>query len=126
MIRSLSNAMRIWHWTSPRTPVASATSTLQSRHFPFLNTRIRTAAITARTDRFPYAARFDGAECPEGPDSVRDRPIIASDGLKWVVFERAGESLVKIKDTILDPDKTELFLAWLDGAVALNSALRGP
>jgi hypothetical protein len=72
MIRSLSNAMRIWHWTSPRTPVASATSTLQSRHFPFLNCGIRTAAITAHTDRFPYAARFDGAECLEGPDGVRE------------------------------------------------------
>lgn len=48
---------------------------------------------------------------------------IASDGLKWVVFERSGDQLVKLKDTTLDPDKSDLFLAWLDGAVALRSSL---
>jgi hypothetical protein len=48
---------------------------------------------------------------------------IASDGSKWVVFERAGDTLVKVKETILDPDKPDVFLAWLDGAVALKSAL---
>lgn len=48
---------------------------------------------------------------------------IASDGLKWVVFERQGESLVRVKETILDPEKGEEFLAWLDGALALKSAL---
>src|SRR5580658_3526109 len=48
---------------------------------------------------------------------------IASDGLKWVVFERSADQLVKLKDTTLDPDKPEIFLAWLDGAVALKNAL---
>lgn len=48
---------------------------------------------------------------------------IASDGLKWVVFERSADQLVKLKDTTLDPDKPDVFLAWLDGAVALKSAL---
>jgi hypothetical protein len=65
------------------------------------------------------------------PDYLADRERdegerfvgIASDGLKWVVFERSGDQLVKLKDTTLDPDKAELFLAWLDGAVALKSAL---
>lgn len=65
------------------------------------------------------------------PDYLADREReegehfvgIASDGLKWVVFERAADVLVQVKDTTLDPDKGELFLAWLDGAVALRSAL---
>jgi SAM-dependent methyltransferase len=65
------------------------------------------------------------------PDYLADREReegekfvgIASDGLKWVVFERSGAELIKVKDTILDPDKAEAFLAWLDGAVALKSAL---
>ena len=65
------------------------------------------------------------------PDYLADREReegerfvgIASDGLKWVVFERSGDQLVKLKDTTLDPDKSDLFLAWLDGAVALKSAL---
>jgi hypothetical protein len=65
------------------------------------------------------------------PDYLADREReegerfvgIASDGLKWVVFERSGDQLVKLKDTTLDPDKAEIFLAWLDGAVALKDAL---
>ena len=65
------------------------------------------------------------------PDYLADREReegehfvgIASDGLKWVVFERSGGELVKLKDTTLDPDKADVFLAWLDGAVALKSAL---
>ncbi len=65
------------------------------------------------------------------PDYLADREReehehfvgIASDGQKWVVFERNGDQLVKLKETILDPDKPEIFLAWLDGAVALKSAL---
>jgi hypothetical protein len=65
------------------------------------------------------------------PDYLADREReegarfvgIASDGSKWVVFERAGDTLVKVKETILDPDKPDAFLAWLDGAVALKSAL---
>ena len=45
---------------------------------------------------------------------------VASDGLKWVVFERKGGELVKLKETTLDPDKGSVFLAWLDGAIALK------
>jgi hypothetical protein len=62
------------------------------------------------------------------PDYLADREReegarfvgIASDGLKWVVFERDGDSLVKVKETTLNPDKPDTFLAWLDGAVALK------
>jgi len=65
------------------------------------------------------------------PDYLADREReegerfvgIASDGLKWVVFERNGDELVKLKETTLDPDKADAFLAWLDGAVALKSSL---
>lgn len=65
------------------------------------------------------------------PDYLADREReegerfvgIASDGLKWVVFERAAEEIRKVKDTTLDPEKGEMFLAWLDGAVALRSEL---
>jgi hypothetical protein len=65
------------------------------------------------------------------PDYLADREReedqrfvgIASDGLKWVVFERSENTLIKVKETTLDPDKGEQFLAWLDGAVALRSAL---
>ena len=48
---------------------------------------------------------------------------IASDGLKWSVFELANGKLSKIKDTILNPERPREFLAWLDGAVALKSSL---
>jgi hypothetical protein len=65
------------------------------------------------------------------PDYLADREReegerfvgIASDGLKWVVFEREGGELVKLKDTTLDPDDADNFLAWLDGAVALKESL---
>jgi hypothetical protein len=48
------------------------------------------------------------------PDYLADREReegerfvgIASDGLKWVVFERSGDQLVKIKGTTLDPEKS--------------------
>lgn len=48
---------------------------------------------------------------------------IASDGLKWVVFERDGDAIIKIKETTLDPERPEQFLAWLDGVLALKSSL---
>jgi hypothetical protein len=65
------------------------------------------------------------------PDYLADREReegerfvgIASDGLKWVVFERSGEELAKLKETTLDPEKAAVFLAWLDGAVALKESL---
>lgn len=65
------------------------------------------------------------------PDYLSDRERqeretfvgIASDGLKWVIFERRGTELAKIKETTLDPAKPDPFLAWLDGAIALKSSL---
>jgi hypothetical protein len=48
---------------------------------------------------------------------------IASDGLKWAVFERMGDALVKLKETTLDPQQSEEFIAWLDGVLALKSSL---
>jgi len=65
------------------------------------------------------------------PDYLADRERetgerfvgIATDGLKWVVFERQNSQLAKIKETTLDPAKAELFLAWLDGAIALRASL---
>jgi hypothetical protein len=40
-----------------------------------------------------------------------------------VVFELSGGELVKIKETTRDPDKSEQFLAWLDGVLALKASL---
>jgi hypothetical protein len=65
------------------------------------------------------------------PDYLADREReegerfvgVASDGLKWVVFERSGDQLIKLKETTLDRDKGEVFLAWLDGALALKVSL---
>ena len=65
------------------------------------------------------------------PDYLKDREReekqrftgIATDGQAWAVFERVGDAIVKIKDTILDPAKGEQFLAWLDGVLALKSSL---
>lgn len=55
------------------------------------------------------------------PDYLADREReegdrfvgIASDGLRWVVFERVDDTLVKIKETTLDPDKPDAFLHGL-------------
>jgi hypothetical protein len=65
------------------------------------------------------------------PDYLADREReerqhfvgIASDGCKWAVFELAGGKLVKVKETILNPEEAGLFLAWLDGALALKASL---
>lgn len=65
------------------------------------------------------------------PDYLSDREReekvrfvgIASDGLKWVVFELSGGTLVEVKRETLDPDKPEQFLAFLDGAIALKTEL---
>ncbi|MBV8889902.1 MAG: N-6 DNA methylase [Alphaproteobacteria bacterium] len=65
------------------------------------------------------------------PDYLADREReekerfvgIASDGQKWAVFELEAGKLAIIKQTVLDPEKAEPFLAWLDGAVALRSSL---
>ncbi|HEX4079199.1 MAG TPA: N-6 DNA methylase [Rhizomicrobium sp.] len=65
------------------------------------------------------------------PDYLADREReegerfvgIASDGLKWALFELSEGRIVKVKETTLDPESGEQFLAWLDGAVALKSSL---
>ena len=66
------------------------------------------------------------------PDYLADRqreegePFvgIGSDGQKWAVFELTPlRKLEIVKRTLLDPEKPEVFLAWLDGAVALKSSL---
>lgn len=48
---------------------------------------------------------------------------IASDGFRWIVYELANGQLVTIKETTLDPDKGEQFLAWLDGILAIKGSL---
>ena len=48
---------------------------------------------------------------------------VASDGRRWVVLALEGGELVRIKETVLDPDKPGEFLAWLDGALALKVSL---
>lgn len=48
---------------------------------------------------------------------------IASDGRQWIVFELVDGALRRIKDTLLDPDEPEPFLAWLDGVLALKASL---
>jgi len=55
----------------------------------------------------------------EGQDFVG----IASDGRKWALFELSDGKLRKVKETVLNPDEAGLFLAWLDGALALKSSL---
>ena len=65
------------------------------------------------------------------PDYLADRERqdkepyvgIASDGHKWVVLELVDGKLSTVKQTLLDPEKGEAFLAWLDGALALKSSL---
>ncbi|MEN0040988.1 MAG: N-6 DNA methylase [Pseudomonadota bacterium] len=48
---------------------------------------------------------------------------IASDGLKWIVFELRDGVLVRLRETTLDPEQPDVFIAWLDGAVALKTSL---
>ena len=65
------------------------------------------------------------------PDYLRNReeetgePFIgvASDGRLWRVLAREGGALVKVKETVLDPEKPGEFIAWLDGALALKVSL---
>ena len=65
------------------------------------------------------------------PDYLRNReeetgePFIgiASDGRLWRVLALEGGTLVKIKETNLDPEKPGEFIAWLDGALALKVSL---
>lgn len=65
------------------------------------------------------------------PDYLADREReererfvgIASDGQKWAVFELDAGQLVVVKRTTLVPERAGVFLAWLDGALALKSSL---
>ena len=65
------------------------------------------------------------------PDYLADRERetgerfagVATDGLRWVLFELRDGQLEKVKETSLDPSKPEQFLAWLDGAIAIRSSL---
>ena len=65
------------------------------------------------------------------PDYLADREReegerfvgIASDGRAWAAFELEAGVLVRFKETTLDPDRAEPFLAWLDGVVALKASL---
>ena len=65
------------------------------------------------------------------PDYLADRERdegeqfvgIATDGRQWIACELEAGQLVKIKETILDPEQPEQFLAWLDGVVALKVSL---
>ena len=49
---------------------------------------------------------------------------IASDGRLWRVLALDQGKLVRIKETNLNPDKPDEFIAWLDGALALKSPCR--
>ena len=65
------------------------------------------------------------------PDYLSDRERetgekyvgIASDGLKWIVYELSGGALVEVKSWQMNPAEPELFLAQLDGAMALKASL---
>jgi SAM-dependent methyltransferase len=48
---------------------------------------------------------------------------IATDGLRWALFELSNRELIKIKETTLSVDQADQFLAWLDGGLALKSEL---
>jgi hypothetical protein len=49
---------------------------------------------------------------------------IASDGRQWIAYELEDGKLIKLnKEIVLDPEKPEHFLAWLDGIVALKASL---
>ena len=48
---------------------------------------------------------------------------VASDGRLWRVLALDQGTLVKIKETTLNPDKPDEFIAWLDGALALKISL---
>lgn len=48
---------------------------------------------------------------------------IASDGQKWIAYELREATLVKLSERVLDPDRADEFIAWLDGALALKKSL---
>lgn len=107
-----------------------------------INLEVRAPVIGGRLDaligRTVFEAKKNLERGPDMDDVLRRMPDyladrereygepfvgIASDGFKWIVFELADGALVRVKDTVLDPDKGEQFLAWLDGVLALKSSL---
>jgi SAM-dependent methyltransferase len=105
-----------------------------------LDFEVRAPVIAGRLDalvgRTVFEAKRDLAG--EWPDIERRMPDylsdsereygepfvgIASDGLKWVALELREGALVRINEAVLDPDKGEAFLAWLDGVLALKASL---
>jgi SAM-dependent methyltransferase len=105
-----------------------------------LNFEVRQPVISGRLDalvgRTVFEAKRDlDKEWPDVerrmPDYLADKQRedkepyvgIASDGRKWIVLELSAGKLDKVKETSLDPEKPEAFLAWLDGALALKSSL---
>lgn len=105
-----------------------------------LDFEVRAPVIAGRLDalvgRTVFEAKRDlGAEWPDierrMPEYLADRqreygePFvgIASDGLRWIALELREGALVRLTETTLDPDKSEAFLAWLDGVIALKRSL---
>ncbi len=92
--------------------------------------------LDALIGRTVFEAKSDLAR--EWPDVVRRMPDyladrereegerfvgIASDGRAWAAFDLSAGALVRFKETMLDPDAPDAFLAWLDGVVALKASL---
>jgi hypothetical protein len=60
------------------------------------------------------------------PDYLADREREEgenSSGRTWIAYELEDGNLIKIKEIILDLQKSELFLAWLDGVLAIKASL---
>jgi hypothetical protein len=98
-----------------------------------IEVKSRTDALIGRTvfeAKRDLAREWDDVE-RKMPDYLVNREAetgepfvgIASDGRKWVVMALDAGRLVTIKETNLNPDKPEEFLALLDGALALKVSL---
>ena len=105
-----------------------------------LNFEVRAPVIAGRLDALVGRTVFEAKRDLVGewsdverrmPDYLSDRereygePFvgIASDGLRWTALELRDDTLAKINETTLDPEKGEAFLAWLDGVLALKASL---
>jgi hypothetical protein len=98
-----------------------------------IEVKSRTDALIGRTifeAKRDLAREWDDVE-RKMPDYLANREAetgepfvgIASDGRLWRVLALEQGQLIKIKETNLNPDKPEEFLAWLDGALALKVSL---